>query len=59
METTMNELIHFIQKKYKNEERIEIIYVSQKQYECLSVGSHLKLTKDCSMSDENNHKARQ
>jgi hypothetical protein len=48
-----------IKGKYKDEERIETIYVSQKQYECLSIGSHLKFTDDCSMSDENNHKVRQ
>jgi hypothetical protein len=44
---------------YKDEERIETIYVSQKQYECLSVGSHFKLTEDCSTSDDNNQKERQ
>ena len=48
-----------IKGKYKEEERIETIYVSRKQYECLSIGSHLKLTDDCSMSDDNNHKVRQ
>ena len=48
-----------INGKYKDEERIETIYVSQKQYESLSIGSHLKLTDDCSMSDDNNHKVRQ
>jgi len=48
-----------INGKYKGEERTETIYVSQKQYECLSVGSHLKLTEDSSTSDDNNHKVRQ
>ena len=48
-----------IKGKYKEEERIETIYVSRKQYERLSIGSHLKLTDDCSMSDDNNHKVRQ
>ena len=48
-----------IKGKYKDEERIETIYVSQKLYEYLSIGSHLKLTDDCSMSDDNNHKVRQ
>lgn len=43
-----------IKGKYKDEERIEIIYVSQKQYERLSIGSHLKLNDDCSLSDDNN-----
>lgn len=48
-----------IKGKYKGKKRIETIYVSQKQYECLSIGSHFKLTDDCSMSDDNNHKVRQ
>lgn len=48
-----------IKGKYKGEERTETIYVSQKQYECLSVGSHLKLNEDCSTADENNHKVHQ
>lgn len=48
-----------IKGKYKDEEMVETIYVTQKQYECLSIGSHLKLTDDCSMSDDNNHKVRQ
>lgn len=48
-----------IRGKYNNEEMIEIIYVSQNQYDSLSLGSHLKLTDDFSVSDNNNHKVRQ
>ena len=48
-----------IKGKYKGEERVEIVYISQKQYECVRTGSHLKLTDDCSTSDDNNHKERQ
>lgn len=37
----------------------ETVYVTKEQYECLSVGSHLKLGEDCSLSDDNNVKIKQ
>jgi len=43
-----------IKGKYKNEERIETIYVSQKLYENLKIGSNLKLNNDYYMLDNNN-----
>lgn len=48
-----------IKGKYKDEERIETIYISQQQYDCMSIGDYLKLTDDCSKSDDNNHKVQQ
>jgi len=41
---------------HKDEERIETIYVTKSQYECLSMGDKLKVTEDCSYTDGNNEK---
>jgi hypothetical protein len=59
MVTDYEDWVIKIRGKYNGEDRIETIYVGQKQYECLSVGSHLKLSEDCSTHDDNNQKVRQ
>jgi hypothetical protein len=47
-----------IEGTYNGEKRTEDVYVSQKKYECLQKGSHLKLGDDCSTEDDNNTKER-
>lgn len=43
-----------IKGTYKGKDKTETVYVSPQQYECLQVGNHLVLGKDCSLSDDNN-----
>lgn len=45
-----------IKGTYKGKERTEMVYVSPQNYECLNVGSHIVIGKDCSLSDDNNNK---
>lgn len=48
-----------IRGKYKGKVIEESVYVGEKQYECLSVSSHLKINEDCSTDDLNNTKTAQ
>lgn len=43
-----------IQGKYNGKIIDENVYVSQKQFDCVSIGNHFILTKDCSTEDNNN-----
>ena len=43
-----------IKGTYKGEIKTEKVYVSPQQYQCLNIGSHLTIGKDCSLSDNNN-----
>ena len=47
-----------VKGKYKDEGKVETVYVSKKEYESLSIGSHWRKTDGSSMSDDNNHKER-
>ncbi len=43
-----------IKGRHRGKEIVETFYVSQNQYEHLSIGDHIKLKDDYSMSDDNN-----
>lgn len=44
--------------KHNGKDRIETVYLTQAQYDCLQIGDYLRIGDDCSFDDTNNSKRR-